>query len=63
MDLPVDITRWSITDVGGWLKSVGFEKFEELICLEHEIDGKALLALTEDVSRVYFVPDIALQPQ
>lgn len=49
MDLPVDVTSWAVEDVGRWLRSVGFEKLHELICKEHEIDGKALLALTEDV--------------
>lgn len=48
MDYAADVTSWTITDVGVWLKSIGFEKFDGLICREHEIDGKALLALTEN---------------
>lgn len=50
MELPDDAATWTKIQVGIWLKSIGFESFTQLLCAEHEIDGKALLALTENVS-------------
>lgn len=47
MDLPENVTTWTTSDVSLWLKKNGFEKFSELICNEHEINGRALLTLTE----------------
>ncbi|XP_077973837.1 sphingomyelin synthase-related protein 1-like [Styela clava] len=48
MELPNDITIWTCSQVEIWLKNVGFEKFVELVCNEHEVDGNSLLTLTEN---------------
>jgi len=39
---------WSIGDVASWLEENGLSKYKLLLCDEHQIDGRALLALTED---------------
>lgn len=39
--------QWSCSDVSKWLKENGFQKYCQLLCEEHQIDGQGLLNLTE----------------
>uniref|UniRef100_F6XKA8 SAM domain-containing protein n=1 Tax=Ciona intestinalis TaxID=7719 RepID=F6XKA8_CIOIN len=41
------IHEWGCEEVKVWLKSEGFEKYSELLCEKHEVDGDVLLSLTE----------------
>ncbi|KAI1292013.1 Sphingomyelin synthase-related protein 1 [Halotydeus destructor] len=40
--------KWTIEDVGHWLKRNHFSSYVELLCVAHKIDGSALLTLTEE---------------
>ena len=54
-ELPVDVAKWSISDVGIWIHSLGLAKYQSEF--EHEqIDGKKLLRLHLDDIKEY-VPD------
>ncbi|VDI46428.1 Hypothetical predicted protein [Mytilus galloprovincialis] len=43
-----DPTKWSCNEVSNWLTNNGFQKYCQLICVEHQIDGQGLLSLTEN---------------
>ena len=43
-----EVMDWSCKEVQHWLTDMGFEKYTDLLCEEHRIDGKTLLSLTED---------------
>lgn len=42
------VDDWSTDDVSNWLTEHGFKKYCRLLCEDHQIDGAALLALTEN---------------
>lgn len=42
------VEDWSTTDVSLWLEKRGFSTYIELLCVQHKIDGKALLTITEN---------------
>uniref|UniRef100_H2YCU8 SAM domain-containing protein n=1 Tax=Ciona savignyi TaxID=51511 RepID=H2YCU8_CIOSA len=42
------IHDWGCSEVEQWLISEGFEKYSDLICNEHEVDGEVLLSLNEN---------------
>ncbi|XP_041363552.1 sphingomyelin synthase-related protein 1-like isoform X2 [Gigantopelta aegis] len=39
---------WSCDEVGNWLQENGFTQYRQLFCVEHKIDGLALLSLVEE---------------
>lgn len=41
------VIEWSCESVAEWLEDKGHSKYIELLCSIHEIDGRALLLLTE----------------
>lgn len=41
------VIEWSSESVAQWLEEKGHSKYIELLCSIHEIDGRALLLLTE----------------
>lgn len=41
------IIEWSPETVAEWLEEKGHSKYVNLLCYQHNIDGKALLLLTE----------------
>lgn len=41
------VIDWSCESVAEWLEEKGHSKYIELLCSIHEIDGRALLLLTE----------------
>lgn len=41
------VLDWSPDDVGHWLRDNGFARYVDLLCMQHQIDGAALLATTE----------------
>uniref|UniRef100_A0A915D7G6 SAM domain-containing protein n=1 Tax=Ditylenchus dipsaci TaxID=166011 RepID=A0A915D7G6_9BILA len=43
-----DVQTWSTGDVKKWLDSVGLHEYAHLIAVDHNVDGEALLRLTED---------------
>lgn len=43
----MDPADWSANDVSEWLIEKGFQKYSQLLCVEHQIDGQGLLSLTE----------------
>lgn len=43
-----DVQDWTFRDVGLWLNGKGFTDYADLFSDHHKIDGKALLALSED---------------
>uniref|UniRef100_A0A915KJB0 SAM domain-containing protein n=1 Tax=Romanomermis culicivorax TaxID=13658 RepID=A0A915KJB0_ROMCU len=44
----IDPDEWNCEQVHDWLKSAGFEQYAHQIAVEHKIDGKILLLLTEN---------------
>ncbi len=42
------VEDWSCEDVGFWLGKQNLEEYRELFCVQHRIDGKALLSITEE---------------
>jgi len=42
------IHEWSVGDVATWLDQNGLSKHKQLLCEEHQLDGAAILSLTEN---------------
>lgn len=46
------VYEWSVSDVALWLEENGLSKHKDLLCVEHQLDGGALLSLTESDLRM-----------
>jgi len=43
----VAVSDWTTDDVSAWLSDVGFSSYSHLLTVEHRVDGRALLHMTE----------------
>ena len=43
----VAVSDWTTDDVAAWLNDVGFGSYSELLTIQHRVDGRALLHMTE----------------
>ena len=48
MSSEMSVLEWKADDVGKWLKNNNFGKYVNLMCHQHQIDGPALLTLSEN---------------
>ena len=43
----VAVSDWTTDDVALWLNDVGFGSYSELLTIQHHVDGRALLQMSE----------------
>ena len=48
MTKDMDVSDWTIDDVSVWMHNNGFKQYADIFKKQHNIDGAALLTLTED---------------
>jgi hypothetical protein len=52
IELPADVSTWTIVHVNAWLRRLDLEPYAQLLCEQHKVDGRVLLMLSEDDLRL-----------
>jgi len=43
----IAVSDWTTDDVAAWLSDVGFGSYSEVLTVQHRVDGRALLHMSE----------------